>query len=593
MTTDCKNPRFVTLLLACLIACLTIVLLSASAVAQIANSASAKAASRAVIEGVVTKEPGSEPVKKALIELIAENQAEGGDYTAVSGADGGFHIEGILPGRYHLFAERTGLLEVDKHRVRADGRVLTLAAGQEVKDLRIRLQAAAVVRGRVTDEDGDPLPNAQVAVLRQTFVGGRSRWEQVGAERSNDLGEYRVAGLAAGNYYVSVSPPPDFKSLIEGAGAEAPAANEQTAATPLQTSSQTSSQASYQTSYQTTYYPDTADRAQAAPVELHAGDEFPANFSLTPSPSLSIRGSVVNLPPRASAAIMLQSRDFNLVLNGAEMHADGSFVIRDVAPGAYTILATVENAAVPMMARQALQVVANSVDDVRLAPQPGGWIHGRLRLESRGGGRVDLSQIFLVLRSVDGEDEPLGGFSMGDGFSHTAHVAADGSFEWKSVPPGNYFVQLASEGGGSSDWFLKSVLAGGREVDDSGMSVSGGAIVLDVVASVNGGVAEGMVTDQKGEPVANAVIVAVPEARLRARIERFRKTVSDQSGRFALHGIPPGEYSLFAWESVDGEAYYNPEFLKNYEQQGSALRVSEGERKSVQLVVIPGSEEEQ
>ncbi len=593
MTTDCKNPRFVTLLLACLIACLTIVLLSASAVAQIANSASAKAASRAVIEGVVTKEPGSEPVKKALIELIAENQAEGGDYTAVSGADGGFHIEGILPGRYHLFAERTGLLEVDKHRVRADGRVLTLAAGQEVKDLRIRLQAAAVVRGRVTDEDGDPLPNAQVAVLRQTFVGGRSRWEQVGAERSNDLGEYRVAGLAAGNYYVSVSPPPDFKSLIEGAGAEAPAANEQTAATPLQTSSQTSSQASYQTSYQTTYYPDTADRAQAAPVELHAGDEFPANFSLTPSPSLSIRGSVVNLPPRASAAIMLQSRDFNLVLNGAEMHADGSFVIRDVAPGAYTILATVENAAVPMMARQALQVVANSVDDVRLAPQPGGWIHGRLRLESRGGGRVDLSQIFLVLRSVDGEDEPLGGFSMGDGFSHTAHVAADGSFEWKSVPPGNYFVQLASEGGGSSDWFLKSVLAGGREVDDSGMSVSGGAIVLDVVASVNGGVAEGMVTDQKGEPVANAVIVAVPEVRLRARIERFRKTVSDQSGRFALHGIPPGEYSLFAWESVDGEAYYNPEFLKNYEQQGSALRVSEGERKSVQLVVIPGSEEEQ
>ena len=119
------------------------------------------------------------------------------------------------------------------------------------------------------------------------------------------------------------------------------------------------------------------------------------NFSLTPSPSLSIRGSVVNLPPRSSAVIMLQSRDFNLVLNGAEMHADGSFVIRDVAPGAYTILATVENAAVPMMARQALQVVSNSVDDLRLAPQPGGWIHGRLRFESKSGGRFDASQIFL------------------------------------------------------------------------------------------------------------------------------------------------------------------------------------------------------
>jgi len=33
------------------------------------------------------------------------------------------------------------------------------------------------------------MPEAQVAVLRQTFVSGRSRWEQAGAERTNDLGE--------------------------------------------------------------------------------------------------------------------------------------------------------------------------------------------------------------------------------------------------------------------------------------------------------------------------------------------------------------------------------------------------------------------
>ena len=554
-------------------AALLIGLLGASAMAQVA----AKPAKRAVIEGMVTKEPGSEPVKKALIELIAENQAEGGDYTAVSGADGGFRIEGILPGRYHLFAERTGLLEVDKHRARSDGRVLTLAAGQELKDLQIRLQAAAVVRGRVTDEDGDPLPNAQVAVLGQTFVSGRSRLEQAGAERTNDLGEYRIAGLPAGNYYVSVSPAPDFKSLIEAAGVapESRAANDKPA-----------------TSYQTTYYPGTADRSQAAPVQLHAGDDFPVNFSLTPSPSLSIRGSVVNLPPRSSAVIMLQSRDFSLVLNGAEMHVDGSFVIRDVAPGAYTILASVENTPVPMMARQALQVVSNSVEDVRLAPQPGGWIHGRLRLENKTGGRFDASEIFLQLRSADGDDEALSAVSVGDGFSHTAHVAADGSFEWKSVPPGSYYVQLVGDGGANADLFLKSALAGNRDVGDASISVNGGAVVLDLVASANGGVVDGVVTDQKGEPVANAVIVAVPEMRLRTRVERYRKTVSDQSGRFTLHGIEPGDYTLFAWESVDGEAYYNPEFLKSFDGQGSGLRVGEGERKSVRVEVIPDPQDQ-
>ncbi len=555
------------------------VLIGCSA-AQVQGDATAKPAGRAVIEGIVTKEPGSEPVKKALIELIAENQAEGGDYTAVSGPDGGFQIEGIRPGRYHLFAERTGLLEVDKHRVRADGRVLTLSGGQELKDLRIRLQAAAVVRGRVTDEDGDPLANAQVSVLRQTFVSGRSRLDQAGAERTNDLGEYRVAGLPSGNYYVSVSPPPDFKSLIEAAGvttnAESRAANDRPAPT----------------SYQTTYYPGTPDRSQAAPVELRAGDELSVNFSLTPSPSLSIRGAVVNLPPRSSAAIMLQSRDFSLVLNGAEMHQDGSFVIHDVAPGAYTILATVENSSVPMMARQSLQIVSNSVEDLRLAPQPGGWIHGRLRWESKNGARFDPSQIFLQLRSADGDDEALSGFSMGDRFSHLAHVGADGSFEWKSVPPGNYYVQLSGEGGTNGDLFLKSMLAGNRDVGEAGVGVSGGSVVLDVVASANGGVVEGVAVDAKGEPVANAVIVAVPEPKLRGRVEHYRKTVSDQSGRFALHAIVPGDYTLLAWESVDGEAYYNPEFLKNYEGQGSALRIAEGDRKSFRMVVIPESEEQ-
>src|ERR1700730_18356160 len=166
-------------------ACLLSMLMGVRAVAQLTGSATAKPSTRAAIEGVVTKEPGSEPLKKALIELIAENQAEGGDYTAVSAADGSFRIESIVPGRYHLFAERTGMLEVDKHRARSDGRVLSRAAGQELKDLQVRLQAAAVVRGRVTDEDGDPLANAQVAVLRQTFVGGRNRLEQAGAERTN------------------------------------------------------------------------------------------------------------------------------------------------------------------------------------------------------------------------------------------------------------------------------------------------------------------------------------------------------------------------------------------------------------------------
>jgi len=561
---------------------LLIALLALTAGAQLPSTAP-KPSSRAVIEGIVTKDPGSEPVKKALIELIAENQSEGGDYTALSSPDGSFHIEGIVAGRYRLFVERTGFLEVAKHHAQSDGRVLTLTAGQELKDLQIRLQAAAVVRGRVTDEDGEPLPNAQVAVLRQSFTSGRSHWEQAGAERTNDLGEYRVANLPAGNYYVSVTPPPDFKSLIEGAGAAIAESNSTNA--PDKPAS---------TSYQTTYYPGTADRSQAAPIQLHAGDDFPVNFTLLPSPSLSIRGAVVNLPARSSAVIMLQSHDFNLVLNGAEMHKDGSFVIRDVAPGAYTILATVENSTVPMMARQSLQVAGNSVDGLRLSPQPGGWIHGRLRLENKGNiAPFDPSQLFLVLHPADGDEETLSTFLAGAAFNSLIHVADNGNFDWKGVPPGSYYVELAGDGGANGNWYLKSVNAGGRDSDDSGINVNGGAVMLDLVASANGALVDGIVADQKGQPAANAVIVAVPDAHLRSRVDRYRKAVSDQSGHFTLHGVPPGNYTLLAWESVDGDAYYNPDFVKTYEAQGSALRLTEGERKSLQLQAIPEAEDQQ
>ncbi len=552
-----------------------IVLCAATLLAQ--NPAGSVNGNRAAVEGIVTKDPDGQPVKKALIELIAENQTEGGDYTAVTGADGGFRIENVVPGRYRLFAERVGLLDISKSHSRTDGRVLTLTPGQELKDIHLRLQAAAVVRGRVTDEDGDPLPDAEVTVLRQTFSAGHTHWEQAGAERTNDLGEFRVANLPAGNVYVSVSPPPDFKSLIEAAGVAAgePRNSDKAA-----------------TSYQTTYYPGTTDRSQAAPIPLHAGDDFPVNFSLTPSPALSIKGSVVNLPPRTSATIMLQSRDFSLVQNGAEMHKDGSFVIHDVSPGNYTIVASVDGAPVPMTARQSLQVGSTNVEGLRLSPQPGAFLRGRLRLESRGPVRgFDPGQIFLTLQTINGEDD-AGAAAIGDRFSNLTHVSADGSFEWRDVPPGNYYIELLSQSGGNEDWFVKSVAASGHEVSDSGISVNGGAVGIDLLLSANGGIVDGVVVDSKGNPVENTVVVAVPEPRMRTRLDRYHKTVSDQSGHFTLRGIRPGDYTLFAWESIEGDAYFNPEFLKSYEGQGSGLKVGDGERKSVQVNVIPVAENE-
>jgi hypothetical protein len=554
---------------------LVIIFVVASSAAQ--NGWSAKPEERATVDGVVTKDPDGEPVKKVLVELIAENQSEAGNYTALTEPDGTFRIESIVPGRYRLFAEKTGFIDSDKNRGRSDGRLLALTGGQELKDLHLRLQAAAVVRGRVTDEDGDPLPNAEVSVLRPTFASGHRHWEQAGAERTNDLGEYRIAGLAAGKVYVSVSPPPDFKTLIEVGGSDQ----------SRNTGAQDKSPA---TAYQTLYYPGTTDRGQATPIELHSGDDFPVNFSMTPSPSLSIRGNVVNLPPKTSATIMLQSRDFSLIMNGAEMHKDGSFLIRNVSPGNYTIVATVEGAPIPMTARQTLQLASTNVEGLRLAPQPGATVRGHLHLENKGD-RFDSTRLFLLLQPIGGEED-ANEIMTAQQFTNIAHIAEDGSFVWTDVPAGNYYVQLLGEIDANEDWFVKAVQAGGRDAQNSGITINGGTVLLDLVAGNNGGLVDGLVVDAKDEPVSNAIVVAVPGPEMRKRLDHFRKTVTDQTGRFTLRGVRAGDYTLFAWESVDGEAFYDPEFLKSYEGQGTALRVNEGERKTMQVNVIPAVQEQ-
>src|SRR5260221_5715314 len=108
------------------------------------------------IAGTVVKEPGSQPLKKALVQVVAENQKEGGNYTASTDADGHFHIENVVPGRYRIFIERTGFVGVNEHGLKSDVNVFTVQAGQAVEDLLFRMLPTAVISGRITEEDGEP-----------------------------------------------------------------------------------------------------------------------------------------------------------------------------------------------------------------------------------------------------------------------------------------------------------------------------------------------------------------------------------------------------------------------------------------------------
>ncbi len=540
--------------------------------AQSAENATAK--QTATVAGIVVKDPRGEPVKKVVVELIADEHERGANYTAVSAADGTFEIEGIRPGQYRLFVEKTGYLEMEKNRPRPDGRLLALTAGQEIENAIVHVQAAAVAHGRVTDEDGDPVAGAQVGLLRQTYQSGHRQWETAGNETTNDLGEYRIAGIAPGNYYVAVSPPPSFRSMIESSAAGSPHPSDK----------------QQHMSYRTTYYPAALEPDQATAVVFHAGDEFPMDFTLTPQPSFVVRGVIAGIPPNASAVVMLQSGDLAEVSSGAEAHKDGSFEMQDVAPGDYSLVATAGGGSERLMTRQRVHVGSAAVDSLRLTLQPGSVVHGHLYLDTPPAKTGSLTQFSVLLVADDGEGEGSRAVMIGGGFSSVASVKADGSFEWNDVAPGHYYPQLISGSFGGTDWFLRSASSGGRDLSESGFAVSGSTLTMDLVASSRSATITGLAKNHDGKPVANATIVAVPTAQYRKRPDHYATATSDQTGHFTLQGVRPGNYTLFAWESLEGEQYYDPDFLKRSEGQGSPMGLAESERKSIELEVIPAAD---
>ena len=91
--------------------------------------------------------------------------------------------------------------------------------------------------------------------------------------------------------------------------------------------------------------------------------------------------------------------------------------------------------------------------------------------------------------------------------------------------------------------------------------------------------------DDRQQPSTESTVVLVHDDSLRYHVqERF--TTSDASGRFEFENLAPGNYTIFAWTSMDRGAWHDPEFMKNFESSGVPLKVEEGGRHSLDVRVI-------
>src|SRR5271156_105163 len=248
-------------------------LLAASPARAQAGNPASDAAKPAVcsVSGLVVKLAGSAPLPSSTVRLQSIDDHTR-TFSGVTDLGGRFEVKGIDPGRYRLRVVRNGYVtqEYGQRTPNDPGAVLALGPGQDLKELLFRLLPAAVISGRVQNENGDPLPWVRVNALRATYMRGKRTLSSEVTVVTNDLGEYRLFGLRPGRYFLSATYRPGQRLEANEEGVDMEGLGK--------------------SGYVPTYYPGTPDPARATALTIKSGDELPSmDFLLEPTTVYSIR----------------------------------------------------------------------------------------------------------------------------------------------------------------------------------------------------------------------------------------------------------------------------------------------------------------
>jgi hypothetical protein len=523
----------------------------------------------ASIEGQVGDAATGAPVRKANLSLrrIDANLSQAGilgTYGTVSDTGGKFAIKDIEPGKYQLSVSRTGYVTM-QYGARAPNRpgvTLSLSPRQQLKEVNFRLIQHGVISGRILDEDGEPIAGVQVQTQSFRYVLGKKQLTPAGGGNStNDLGEFRIFGLAPGKDYLSAI----YRSFD-------PPNNRFTTSQPDE-------------DYVPTYYPGTIDSSRAVPLEVTAGGQL-TNISLSISKARTVRisGRITNLvsPGGTTPNVMLGPRSANFFSMGIvnrpnQVDRAGRFEIRGVIPGSYWLTASVNQSNRMYSVRQPVDVGSSNIENLVLAIGEGAQITGSVRIDGETSLSLTSIRVYLQPR------EP--GIMMGPTSNST--LKDDGSFHLTDVSPDRYNLSFP---GLPDGLYVKSIRVGDNDVLATGLDLtSSRSMSVEVVLSPRAGEVIGIVQSPNTQQAApGATVVLVPQEDERRTQQTYYKiATTDQMGAFTLKSVVPGEYRAYAWEEIEPGAYIDPDFMKPFESKGQAVSVPEGGHNALQLTLIP------
>jgi hypothetical protein len=420
---------------------------------------------------------------------------------------------------------------------------------------------AGAISGRVLDTNGNPFPGltGTVRLLRYRYdeYGKRTLAAVPGVEydpgrtstvRMDDRGGYRFYGLQEGEYVVQASGGQNYY-----------------------------------------YYPGSPNEIDALPIRLETGGE--------------VQLSTLTLPAA------LPMRDVRFLIsdpNGKPLATDVSrrstVFIRD---GEQSVLASVtfgrfENVPdrVPAVLEQVLGLPSGHheflVGLARL-DLPSQLYYGKVSVNvadsnldqelhlTRG---AHVSGTLSFSDGVGQRERPMGLFCKLDSDSRYVQSALATSERGGCIgaefSPGHYRLELA---GMPRDAYVASAKIGDKDVLADGIPLTGD-IELNIAIRSPGATLSGIVSDARGEKLADAVVALVPDGALRAAGPLYRSIISDVNGNYEIRGIAPGSYHMFAWTDLEGAAYRNAEFMKGFDGKGQAVKIERADHAAVNLNVL-------
>jgi hypothetical protein len=423
-----------------------------------------------------------------------------------------------------------------------------MADGRDTADVDIAMVIALGIEGRILSPWEEGMANVPLVAMRPD--GSRATDNPV---YSDDLGNYRLFGLAPGRYRVCAAPARQVQ-------------DDEATALP----------------FVKTCYPSATSESAAADVTLTSSDVNGIDVRMQRTGGRTVTGTVVDAAGMpANGAMVWASPVEEINRLGSATVRDGAFSIAGLLPGAYMLRASVggqwpgeANPASREREMGFLDVDLSAVDatGVALALSKAVKVRGRVLFD---GGPPSPSQVSRLLVRAS----PL--FSLFFDPA-SAPVRDDATFELPEIFP---LPVVASVQGLPDGWAVKSVRVSGRDVTYTPANLTAAGNLIDVTITNRLARPVVRVKDAAGQPITAARVLALPAS---AKTGGIGLGAIDgrpsPDGDIKLGPLPAGEYLLVAL-SVDESnlVFFDRSRLAALAQIATMVTLKEGESPRIDL----------